>query len=36
MGEVINAYKLLFVKPEWKRKLGRTWHRWQGNIKPDL
>jgi hypothetical protein len=27
MGEIINACKILFRKPEWKRPLGRPVHR---------
>jgi len=28
-----GAYRLLVVKPEGKRQLGRPRHRWEGNIK---
>jgi hypothetical protein len=33
MGEIINMYKTLVGKPEWKRPLGRRRHRWEDNIK---
>jgi hypothetical protein len=36
MGEKRNAYKLVLVKPEGKRPLGRPRHRWVDNIKTDL
>jgi hypothetical protein len=36
MGEKINAYRLLMVKPEGKRPLGRPRRRWVDNIKMDL
>jgi hypothetical protein len=36
MGEKRNAYRLLVVKPERKRSLGRPRRRWVGNIKMDL
>jgi hypothetical protein len=35
MGEKINAYRLLVGKPEGKRPLGRSRHRWLDNIKMD-
>ena len=31
-----NAYSVLVGKPEEKRPLGRTRHRWEGNIKMDF
>jgi hypothetical protein len=31
-----KKYKILIVKPEWKRPLGRHRHRWEDNIKLDL
>jgi hypothetical protein len=36
MGEKRNMYRLLVGKPEGKRPLGRTRHRWMDNIKMDL
>jgi hypothetical protein len=36
MGEKRNAYRLLVVKPERKRPLGRPRHRWVDNIRMDL
>jgi hypothetical protein len=33
MGEKRNAYKILVVKPEGKRPLGRPRRRWENNIK---
>jgi uncharacterized integral membrane protein len=33
MGEIRNAYRMLDGKPESKRSLGRTTHRWKDNIK---
>jgi hypothetical protein len=36
MGEKRNAYRLLVVKPEGKRPLGRPRRRWVDNIKIDL
>jgi hypothetical protein len=35
-GEIGNAYKSLFEKPERKRPLGRRTHRWEDNIKVDF
>jgi hypothetical protein len=35
-GEKRNAYRILVGKPEGKRQLGRTRHRWVNNIKMDL
>jgi len=32
MGEIRNANKILFVKPEWKRPLRRSKHSWKDNI----
>jgi hypothetical protein len=32
MGSKKNAYRILVGKPEWKRPLGRPWHRWVVNI----
>jgi hypothetical protein len=36
MGEKKNAYRILVGKPEGKRPLGRSRHRWMDNIKTDL
>jgi hypothetical protein len=36
MGEVRNTYKILVGKPEGKRKLGRSKHRWEDDIKMGL
>jgi hypothetical protein len=36
MGEKRNAYRILVGKPEGKKPLGRTRHRWVDNIKMDL
>jgi hypothetical protein len=36
MGEKRNAYRILVVKPEGKRALGRPTRRWVDNIKMDL
>jgi hypothetical protein len=36
MGEKRNVYRLLVGKPEGKRPLGRSRHRWINNIKMDL
>ena len=36
MGERRGAYRVLVVKPEEKRPLGRPRHRWEDNIKMDL
>ena len=36
MGERRTAYRILVWKPEAKRPLGRTRHRWEDNIKLDL
>jgi hypothetical protein len=35
-GENRNAYRLLAGKSRGKRPLGRSKHRWVGNIKMDL
>jgi hypothetical protein len=35
-GEKRNAYRLLVVKPEGKRPLGRPRYRWVDNIRIDL
>jgi len=32
MGKVRNAYKILIRKPEAKRPLRRSRHRWEDNI----
>jgi hypothetical protein len=36
MGAKRNAYRIFVGKPEEKRPLGRTRHRWVDNIKMDL
>jgi hypothetical protein len=36
MGEKRNVYRLLVGKPEGKRPLGRSRHRWVDNVKMDL
>jgi hypothetical protein len=36
MREIKNAYKILIVKREDMRPLGRARHRWEDNIKMDL
>jgi hypothetical protein len=36
MGERRGIYRVLVVKPEGKRPLGKPRHRWEDNIKMDL
>jgi hypothetical protein len=36
MGEGRGMYRVLVGKPEGKRPLGRSSHRWEDNIKMDL
>jgi hypothetical protein len=36
MGEERKVYKVLVGKPEGKRPLGRTRHRWEDGIRMDL
>jgi hypothetical protein len=36
MGEVRGAYSILVGRPEGRRPLGRSRHRWEDNIKIDL
>ena len=36
MGETKGIYRVLVVKPEGKRSLGRQRRRWENNIKIDL
>ena len=36
VGERRGVYKVLMVKPEGKRPLGRPKRRWEDNIKIDL
>jgi hypothetical protein len=35
-GKKRNTYRILMVKSELKRPLGRPKHRWEDNIKNDL
>jgi hypothetical protein len=32
MGDLRNAYNILTVKPEGKRPLGKTRHRWEDKL----
>jgi hypothetical protein len=36
MGEVKVTYNILVGRPEGRRPLGRSWRRWEDNIKMDL
>jgi hypothetical protein len=36
MGEMRGLYRVLVGKPDGKRPLGRSRHRWEDNIKMDL
>jgi hypothetical protein len=36
MDEMRNEYRILSVKPDGKRPLGRPRRRWEDNIKMDL
>jgi hypothetical protein len=36
LGEKRNTYRILVVKPEGKRPLGRTRCMWEGNIRTNL
>ena len=36
MGKKRSVYKVSVRKPEGKRSLGRSRHRWEDNIKMDL
>jgi len=36
MGEGRDIYRVLVVRPEGKRSLGRPRRRWEDNIKMDL
>jgi len=36
MGERRGKYRVLVGKPDGRRPLGRTWLRWEDNIKMDL
>jgi hypothetical protein len=36
MGEEREVYKVLVVKPEGKRPLGRSRHRWEVGVRMDL
>jgi hypothetical protein len=35
LGAVMNANRILVIKPEWKRQFGRPKRIWEGNIKID-
>jgi hypothetical protein len=35
-GTLKNAYKILDGRPKWKRPVGRSRRRWEGNIRMDL
>jgi hypothetical protein len=36
MGQMRNAYKILVGKPDGKRPLRRSRHRWKDNMKIDF
>jgi hypothetical protein len=36
MGEIGGIYRVLVRKPEGKRLLGRSRHRWEDNIKMEI
>jgi hypothetical protein len=36
MGEARNVHRILVRKPEGRRPLGRTKHRWEDNLRMDL
>jgi hypothetical protein len=36
MGEGRGVYRVLVVKPEGKRQLGRPRHRWEDNVRMDF
>jgi hypothetical protein len=36
MGEGRDVYRVLVLKPEGKRPMGRPRYRWENNIKMDL
>jgi hypothetical protein len=36
MGEKVNEYEVLVLKPNGKRPYGRTRHGWVNNIKTNL
>ena len=36
LGDSRGVYRVLVVRPEVKRSLGRPRHRWENNIKMDL
>jgi hypothetical protein len=36
MRQMRTLYKILVIKFEWKRSLGRPTHSWEDNIKMDL
>jgi hypothetical protein len=36
MGEKRNVYRLLVGKPEGRRSLGKSGHRWLDNLRMDL
>jgi hypothetical protein len=35
MGDMKNLYRMIIVKPEWKRCITRSVDRWEGNTKID-
>jgi hypothetical protein len=36
MRKIMNVYTILVARPEWKRPLVKSRHRWEDNIKTDL
>jgi hypothetical protein len=36
VGQISNAYKIFFRKPEGTRPLGRSRHKWEDNNRMDL
>jgi hypothetical protein len=33
IGEMRISYRILVIRPEWKRPLGKLLHRWESNVK---